>query len=93
MNDENREPEDAPLGDTHGREGGKIAAGEPAGTRQQLDGAGGGYGSQSGTGSSGGTGDGDPGADSAMDDGTTTGSTGATGAGPTEWVRSDPTPD
>ena len=90
MNDDAREPEDSPIGDADGFEGGKTAPGERTGTRGQLDGAGGGYGSQSGTGTSGGTGDGDPGGDSAMDDGTTTADGGgASGAGPTEWLREE----
>ena len=89
MDSQAREPEGAPLGDSDGFEGGKTAPGERTGTRQQLDGAGGGYGSESGTGTSGGTGDGDPGGDSAMDDGTTTGRGGASGAGPTEWLRDE----
>lgn len=89
MTDEIRESEDAPTTDASGREDGKTAAGETTGTRQQLDSAGGGYGSQSGTGSSGGSGDGDPGGDSSIDDGTTSAGTGATGAGPTEWLRDE----
>jgi hypothetical protein len=89
MTDQLRDGEQVDLGDEVGNEGGKTAPGDDAGARQQLDSAGGGYGSHSGTGSSGGTGDGDPGADSALDDGTTTGSGGATGAGPTDWVRGE----
>ena len=88
-----REPEirdaEAPYGDEDDREGGHAAAGEPSGTRGQLDSAGGGYGSQSGTASSGGTGDGAAGTGEEMDDGTTSSATGATDAGPTEWLRSE----
>jgi hypothetical protein len=89
MSERTSEPVDSPLGDLGGREGGHAAAGEPAGTRGQLDSAGGGYGSQSGTATSGGTGDGEP-ASGVMDDGTTSAGTGATGQGPTEWLRSEP---
>ena len=78
-------------------EGGKAAAGERDGSRGQLDGASGGYGTNSGRGTSGGTGDGDAATDGAdseptMDDGSTSGSgTGASGSGPTEWLRSEST--
>lgn len=77
------EPVDAPTGDAAGREGGKTAAGERTGTRGQLDGASGGYGSQSGSGSSGGSGDGEPG---------TGGAAGAGDAGlspETAWLRGE----
>ncbi len=72
-------PADSPLGDAEGHEGGKAAPGERTGTRGQLDGASGGYGSQSGTGSSGGSGEDAP--DPASDP------SGATGEGPTDWLR------
>ena len=93
MTDRSNEPAHSPIGDEEGFEGGKTAPGEATGTRAQLDGASGGYGSQSGTGSSGGSGDGDPagtsdpGGDSSIDDGTATGATGATKEGPTDWLR------
>jgi hypothetical protein len=90
MVDGAREREAVPLGDTESSEGGKTAPGESIGSREQLDGAGGGYGTESGTASSGGTGDGDAGRDALPDDGTTSGATGAAGAGPTEWVRKAP---
>jgi hypothetical protein len=73
--------EPSPEGD--GLEGGKTAPGEPAGRRAQLDGASGGYGSQSGSGSSGGSGEGDP----QDGDSPEAGTTGATGEAPTEWLR------
>ena len=90
-----------PAGDGDApQEGGKTAAGESAGSRGQLDSAGGGYGTHSGTGSSGGTGDGDaaagrgPDADGpAMDDGSTTATGGASGQGPTEWLRGESSED
>jgi hypothetical protein len=80
-----REPNamDAPIGDTDGQEGGKTAPGEPTGTRGQLDGASGGYGTQSGTSSSGGSGEGEP-QDSDSPDSE---ATGATGEPPTDWLR------
>jgi hypothetical protein len=90
MADPVREPEAAPLGDSESSEGGKTAPGESTGSRQQLDSAGGGYGTESGTASSGGTGDGEAGGEAPQDDGTSSGSTGAAGAGPTEWLRKAP---
>jgi hypothetical protein len=79
MTERTTEPEDSPLGDAEGHEGGKAAAGERTGTRGQLDGASGGYGSQSGTGSSGGSGEGE--ADAAGD------GSGAAGESSTDWLR------
>jgi len=65
-----------------GMEGGKTAPGETTGTPLQLDGASGGYGTQSGRASSGGSGDGEP-QDGAGD----ADSGGATGDPPTDWLR------
>ncbi len=89
MTERTTEPANAPIGDEEGFEGGKTAPGDATGARGQLDGAGGGYGSQSGTASSGGTGDGDPGgtSDEPPESGTSTAATGAADAGPTEWLR------
>jgi hypothetical protein len=89
MNEQRSEPSDSPLGDAADLEGGHAAPGEPAGTRGQLDSAGGGYGSESGSGTSGGTGDGDPGQSSEMDTGTTATGSGAAGEGPTTWLRDE----
>lgn len=74
---------DEVLLEDDGMEGGKTAAGETTGTREQLDGASGGYGTQSGTASSGGSGEGEP---QDSDDPSAVG-TGATGEPPTDWLR------
>ena len=72
-----------PSAEGDGLEGGKTAPGEATGTRGQLDGASGGYGTQSGSGSSSGSGEGEPqDADSPEAE-----ATGATGEPPTDWLR------
>jgi hypothetical protein len=73
----------APTREDEGQEGGKTAPGETAAGTGQLDGASGGYGTQSGQGSSSGSGEGDP-QDS---DGTDAEAGGATGEPPTDWLR------
>ena len=74
-----------------GREGGKTPPGETTGTPMQLDGASGGYGTQSGRASSGGSGEGAPQDGDSGD----AAATGATGESPTDWLRGaagDPKP-
>lgn len=66
-----------------GMEGGKAAPGERSAPTGQLDGASGGYGTQSATGSSSGSGEGEP----QVDDGAGSEATGATGEAPTDWLR------
>ena len=84
MNEQPQGKVGEPSGDEEGREGGKAAAGEVTGSRGQLDGASGGYGSQSGTASSGGSGEGEPVED---EPGTPGQATGASGETPTDWLR------
>ena len=79
MTERTTRPAESPLGDAEGHEGGKAAPGERTGTRGQLDGASGGYGSQSGTGSSGGSGEGEADPTGAV--------SGAGGEDPTDWLR------
>jgi hypothetical protein len=73
----------APTREDEGQEGGKTAPGPTTATTGQLDGASGGYGTQSGEGSSTGSGDGEP-ADSGSGDAEPGG---ATGEPPTDWLR------
>lgn len=72
-------------------EAGGTAPGEPEGRRSQLDGASGGYGTQSGTGSSGGSGEGEPQANDEGTSGERAESGGATGESPTDWLRGEST--
>jgi hypothetical protein len=84
MNEQPRGGTGEPSGDAEGPEGGKTARGAVTGTRSQLDGASGGYGSESGAASSGGTGEGEPVAD---EPGQPADATGAAGEAPTDWLR------
>lgn len=73
----------APSREDAGQEGGKTAPGETTAPTGQLDGASGGYGTQSASGSSSGSGEGEP--QESGSDGAESG--GATGEPPTEWLR------
>lgn len=84
MRDEHEQQADQAMRERDGREGGKAAAGETTGTRQQLDSASGGYGSQSANATSGGSGEGEPVETEAGQPGA---ATGATGEPPTDWLR------